>query len=50
MTVGGSFGLTGTPERGRMTVCALDGSVVLDFDWHTMTIDQAREQSRRSGV
>lgn len=46
-TVGGSFAITGSPERGRMTVCDIEGGVVLDFDWHTMTVEQARQQSRQ---
>ncbi|SIL99595.1 Uncharacterised protein [Mycobacteroides abscessus subsp. abscessus] len=44
-TVGGSFALTGTPERGRMTVCDVAGDVVLDFDWQTMTVSAARRCS-----
>lgn len=44
-TVGGSFAITGTAERGRLTVCDADGAVVLDFDWHTMAVEQARAQS-----
>lgn len=49
-TVGGSFAITGSPETGRMTVCAVDGAVVLDFDWHTMTIEQARAQQNRHSL
>lgn len=37
-TVGGSLALTGTPERGRITVCDAQDAVVLDFDWQTMTV------------
>lgn len=49
-TFGGSFALTGTAERGRMTVCAVGGAIVLDFDWHTMTVEQARQQSRQQNT
>lgn len=42
-TVGGSFAITGTPERGRLSVLDTDGNPVLDFDWHTMTVSQARQ-------
>lgn len=44
-TVGGSFGLSGTPERGRMTVWTADKEAVLDFDWQTMTVSAARQCS-----
>lgn len=44
-TVGGSFGLSGTPERGRMTVWTVDNEAVLDFDWQTMTVSAARQCS-----
>ncbi|MFD9828553.1 hypothetical protein ACFWXB_13855 [Tsukamurella tyrosinosolvens] len=45
-TFGGSIGLTGTPERGRLTVCDAGDKVVLDFDWHTMTVETARRSGR----
>jgi hypothetical protein len=45
-TLGGTLSLTGTPERGRVTVyAAVTQNVVVDFDWHTMTIAEARGQA-----
>ncbi|GAA1087333.1 hypothetical protein [Tsukamurella spumae] len=38
-TVGGSFGVTGTPEQGRLTVCDIDGEVVRDYDWRAVVAD-----------
>ncbi|CPW72794.1 hypothetical protein [Mycobacteroides abscessus] len=37
-TFGGSLALSGTPERGRITVWTADKEVVLDFDWQTTTV------------
>jgi hypothetical protein len=38
--------LTGTPECGRVTVYAsATQDIVVDFDWHTMTIAEARGQT-----
>lgn len=36
-TLGGQLLLTGTAERGRITVCDTAGAVVIDVDWMTMT-------------
>lgn len=44
-TVGGSFALSGTPECGRMTVFTAEDEVILDFDWHTMTVSAARQHA-----
>jgi hypothetical protein len=49
-TVGGSIGLTGTPERGRLTVCDVDGAVIYDFDWRTQAVETvAAPQGRAWG-
>jgi hypothetical protein len=45
-TLGGTLCLTGTPECGRVTVYAsATQDIVVDFDWHTMTIAEARGQT-----
>lgn len=45
-TLGGTLSLTGTPECGRVTVYApATQDIVVDFDWHTMTIAEARGQA-----
>lgn len=40
-TFGGSLGLTGTIESGRLTVCDANDKVVLDFDWRTVVAETA---------
>ena len=40
-TFGGSFAITGTPERGRLSVFDTNSERLLDFDWMTMTVDEA---------
>lgn len=41
--LGGTLSMTGTPESGRVTVYeAVTAAVILDFDWHTMTLAEAR--------
>lgn len=40
-TVGGSIGITGTPEQGRLTVCDVDGTVVRDYDWRTTVTESS---------
>ena len=46
-TVGGSIGITGTPEQGRLTVCDGDGAVVRDFDWRTVVVEVSTSQKAR---
>jgi hypothetical protein len=42
-TFGGSFAITGTPERGRLSVFNADSERVLDFDWMTMSVGTAAD-------
>ncbi|KXP08717.1 hypothetical protein [Tsukamurella pseudospumae] len=47
-TFGGSLGLTGTIESGRLTVCDANDKVVLDFDWRTEAVDSTANGASRS--
>ncbi|MFA5707533.1 hypothetical protein [Mycolicibacterium sp.] len=40
-TFGGTFAFTGTAESGRVTVYSKARDVLIDFDWHTMTLEEA---------
>ena len=45
---GGSLGVAGTIESGRLTVCDANGRVVLDFDWRTEAVEAAHTETDRS--
>jgi hypothetical protein len=47
-TVGGTLQLTGTPERGRVTVTDTEGVLVTDVGWMTLT-DEELAEARRGG-
>lgn len=36
-TIGGQLVLSGTAERGRLTVADSGGAILIDVDWPTMT-------------
>ena len=46
-TLGGSIGITGTPEQGRLTVCDAEGEVVRDYDWRTVVSETSVSQAAR---
>ncbi|OSC34682.1 hypothetical protein B8W67_05390 [Mycolicibacillus koreensis] len=41
-TFGGELTLSGSPERGRVTLINAEGDqIIMDFDWYTLTVSQA---------